>query len=65
MVQRRFGHVRHLPWLIVPVPMVYLIILLVPDPVSYLVGVICGVVSVSVLLRIYGFGKVLMKEDPA
>lgn len=65
LVQRRFGHVRHLPWLIVPVPMVYLIILLVPDPVSYLVGVICGVVSVSVLLRVYGFGKVLMKEDPA
>ena len=65
LVQRRFGHVRHLPWLIVPVPMVYLIILLVPDPVSYLVGVICAVASIGILLRIYGFGKVLMKEDPA
>ena len=65
LVQRRFGHVRHLPWLIAPVPMVYLIITLVSGPMAYLAGGVCAVASVGVLLRTYGFGKVFMREGPA
>jgi O-antigen/teichoic acid export membrane protein len=65
LVHRRFGHVRHLPWFIAPVPLVYLTILLVPEPVSHLAGGICAVASVWGLVRLHRFGMVPMRGGAA